>query len=130
MTVKTYNSQVSMLNDPAGIIFVPVIMMKLWTYMFYANELTETSKQLLFSLEQSNWPDMSVPNKKNLILAQEGMIQPIQVMCYKWFNLSLDVFTTVSTQVNLTSALSDSGCFFRLISLLRLFNTPTSFLLS
>lgn len=89
-------TKVSIFVNPIEIMFVPIIVFELWTYMFYTNELTETSNSLIFAFEQSNWLELSVKNKKNLILAQEGMIQPIHVTCFKWFTLNLKLFTTVS----------------------------------
>lgn len=89
-------SKVNTLLSAGDVMFVPTMLFELWTYMYYINELTETSKQLLFSMEQSNWIHLSVQNKKNLILAQQGMIEPLSVRCYKMFYLNMKVYTTVN----------------------------------
>lgn len=77
--------------------FLPSMLLELWTYMYFANEISVTSIKLQIGFQESEWLNLSTKNKKALVIAQEGMIRPLRISCYRLFDLNLQLFTNVRT---------------------------------
>ncbi len=63
--------------------------------MFYGNEVTLASEELLGSVYHSNWPDLSIKYRKLLLIFMERLKRPQEMLIGKMFPLNLKSLTSV-----------------------------------
>lgn len=78
--------------------------------MSFANDVQYESERLLRNVGSSKWINISVKNKKQLIMLQEGMKRQLCIRCFRWLKLNLRVFTTIiQTSYKIYTIMRDVG---------------------
>lgn len=80
------------INDAS---FAATMVFVLWIAMSFANDIQYESERLLQFLSASNWIYISLSNKKQLVMVQEGMKRQLCIRCFGRLKLNLRVFTTI-----------------------------------
>lgn len=62
---------------------------------YFGNKLTENYAILLNELYHSNWLQMSIAMRKDIVIFMERLKKPIQISCGKMFFLNLQTFSSV-----------------------------------
>lgn len=65
--------------------------------MYYGNEITLASEQLMGSTYQSNWMDLSIKYRKLTLIFMERLKKPHKMLIGKVFPLDLKLLTSVLT---------------------------------
>lgn len=63
--------------------------------MYYGNELMLSSGRLGWHLYESNWIDRSQSIKKNVLIFNEFLMQPLEITVLKIYPLTLETFIRV-----------------------------------
>lgn len=97
--ISTSLSQLASVHDSESLInyssFIFLMICELYFKINYANELVYESLRLTQYIGSSEWVNLSVKNRKKLILMQIRLMPGLKVKCQNWINLNLTLFFNI-----------------------------------
>ncbi|KAJ3663643.1 hypothetical protein Zmor_007884 [Zophobas morio] len=77
------------------ILYWSAIVVQIFLYCFFGNEVQVTSDKLSYAAFESNWMELSVATKKMLIFFTMNLQKPVQLSALDLFYLTLDTFMRI-----------------------------------
>lgn len=89
----------NILEDPVNFLslvqYSVVMILQIFLPCFYANKLTIESSNLLNSIYNCDWPEMSTYNRKIILQYMQYLQKPVVLKAGIFFNIGLPIYTKV-----------------------------------
>lgn len=80
----------------SGLCYIAAVLMELFLFCWFGNEVSIKSENISRALYESVWPETSKNFKRNLFFFLTRTQKPIKIYALNFFQLSLDVFVWVN----------------------------------
>lgn len=98
--LQNINALADPLNFLSTVMYAVVMTLQIYMFCHYANKLTTESAALLNSLYNSNWFEMSLYNRRLILLYMQYLQHPVIVRASIFFYVGLPTFSKV-IEINL-----------------------------